>query len=934
MSYTDTDRVRLRAQVSSAATALHAIWPLRTFIAVNPLGGLQHEPFEQAVARSRRLLGIDGHLPLTDYRAHHDRGRITSADLDAALHRRLPELGGLPDLELDGTTVPAVHALRADLLHGRDVPAPPVLPRGAGEWCDRLLGTDIAAAVDAEVAKWLTAFCDSGHAAWAMPGRERGLYAAWRALVPHDAALDRLGLRDVLAAPAVRAEDAVLAALTALHVPDAERRAELRGQLARLPGFTGHVKWCAEHPDQAPHPADLVELLAIRLSYEAPLVSAATAGLLPEGTAGLRALVEQDLAPHAAPAPVDPIGRHVRAARVARVLGAHAATEQELEACSAVLERLPAADRPWVWQDAFEWHYRDGLLAQLARAPDPDPAPSGRPDAQAVFCIDARSEGLRRHLGDRGAYETFGFAGFYQLVIRWRQLGSDHEARLCPAPVTPTKAITERPVTGTERDAARAMATAGHYDALDHAFHRARHGLASPFALAEASGWLAGPLAAARTAAPERVGRLRDRLARRTRVIAADPTVATPDEQEAAALVAETERQAIRAALGRPGLPEERCEDLRLQALRGEAPDLAARAGLTPHAHAQRLADAARLGFDRDEQVLWAEFALRSFGLVDRFAPVVLLTGHGSRTENNAYEAALDCGACGGQHGGPNARIAAALLNRLSVRVGLAERGIRIPDDTVVIAGHHDTATDRVEILDRHAIPAGHRDAVDRLQADLDRAGEALAAERARRLPGPDHPRRRARDWAQIRPEWGLARHGAFVIGPGDMVAGLDLQTRTFLHSYDWRADPDGTALETILTAPGLVVQWINAQYYFSAVDPDVLGAGDKALHNVVGDVGVLEGPGGDLRIGLPWQSVAVGDELYHEPLRALFVVQAPRARIDELIARNDLLQHYVDGGWIALAARESADDPFHQRTPGGPWVRWTPATPVLEEIA
>jgi hypothetical protein len=170
------------------------------------------------------------------------------------------------------------------------------------------------------------------------------------------------------------------------------------------------------------------------------------------------------------------------------------------------------------------------------------------------------------------------------------------------------------------------------------------------------------------------------------------------------------------------------------------------------------------------------------------------------------------------------------------------------------------------------------------------------------------------------------------------MVSGLDLETRTFLHSYDWRADPDATALETILTAPGLVIQWINAQYYFSAVDPEVLGAGDKTLHNVVGDVGVLQGHAGDLRLGLPWQSVAVGDELYHEPMRALYVVEAPRDRVQMLVERNDLLKHYFDGAWVSLVVREGAGEPWQRRTPAGAWVPWTPAqtrtTPTLETIA
>ncbi len=924
-------RAEVRAQAGSAGQILFSVWPIKTFVAVNPLGGVEHRPFEEAVELVGGLLGLRGHLPLTSFRALHAAGRVTDADLDAALQRRVPALGSLAPVALGRVAADPVDALKADLLHGPELAPAPGLPRGAAAWCDTLLGTQAAPLVDEQAAKWCAAFCDTRQARWRMPLRDRGLYGAWRALVADDPALRRLGIgRARVASLPERPEDAILDALATLQIPARERRAEFRAQLARLPGWASHIKWRAEHPDQAPHPADLVDLLAIRLTYEAALVTDAAAAL-PTGVAGLRALIEQRLA--AAPPGNDAAARRARAAAVAHALGASAPADRALDDLAAVLEHLPAAARGWVWLDAYEWHYRDRLLSALDRPAAARPAP--RPAAQAVFCIDARSEGLRRHLESRGPYETFGFAGFYQLVVRYRSLGSAHEARLCPVPLTPTKAITELPVPGTEVAAARDMALERHANALVSAFHGAKDGLASPFALAEAAGWVAGPLAAAKTAAPGPFTRLRERLARRADRRTTDPTVDIPDAGAAENLAAAAERQAIRALLGRLDRPEDACEALRRRAIDGAEPRLARELGLTAEGHADRVRQAQRLGYAADEQVLWAEFALRSFGLVDSFARLVLLAGHGSGTENNAYEAALDCGACGGQRGGPNARISCAMLNRPAVRAGLAERGIHIPADTVFVAAEHDTATDRVTILDGHAIPASHAAELRRLHADLESAGTALARERQRRLPGRDHPDRRARDWAQVRPEWGLARHAAFIVGPGSMVSGLDLEARTFLHSYDWRADPDASALETILTAPGLVVQWINAQYYFAAVDPDVLGAGDKTLHNVVGDVGVLQGQAGDLQLGLPWQSVAAGERLYHEPMRMLFVVEAPRDRVEMLIARNDLLKHYIDGAWVALVLREAPGEPWQRRIPSGGWEPWQPAlAPTPEEIA
>jgi uncharacterized protein YbcC (UPF0753/DUF2309 family) len=158
------------------------------------------------------------------------------------------------------------------------------------------------------------------------------------------------------------------------------------------------------------------------------------------------------------------------------------------------------------------------------------------------------------------------------------------------------------------------------------------------------------------------------------------------------------------------------------------------------------------------------------------------------------------------------------------------------------------------------------------------------------------------------------------VVGPRSITAGLDLGGRSFLHSYDDAADTEGTALETILTAPMVVAHWINAQYFFSTVDPGHFGAGDKTLHNPVAGIGVLEGAGGDLRSGLAWQSVGFGDEEYHEPLRLLTVVQAPMERVESVIGRNSILQQLFDGSWVHLVAREHESGPWYRRMPGGMW--------------
>lgn len=304
-----------------------------------------------------------------------------------------------------------------------------------------------------------------------------------------------------------------------------------------------------------------------------------------------------------------------------------------------------------------------------------------------------------------------------------------------------------------------------------------------------------------------------------------------------------------------------------------------------------------------EDRIEMAAGALTAMSLTSGFARIVMLAGHGSTSTNNPHASGLDCGACGGRTGAPNVRVAVAILNDTDVRKGLRARGIAIPDDTIFIAALHDTTTDEVSILERH-VPATHKEDLARLRRSLAAAAEASRRERTRRVSATDDVDwfRRSRDWAQVRPEWGLAGCASFVVAPRERTAGRDLEGRAFLHSYSWKQDDEFSVLELIMTAPMIVASWINLQYYASSVDPDVFGAGNKTLHNVVGGtVGVLEGNTGDLRVGLPWQSVHDGERFQHEPVRLNVVIEAPIDAMNRIIEKHESVRQLLDNGWIRL---------------------------------
>jgi uncharacterized protein YbcC (UPF0753/DUF2309 family) len=54
-----------------------------------------------------------------------------------------------------------------------------------------------------------------------------------------------------------------------------------------------------------------------------------------------------------------------------------------------------------------------------------------------------------------------------------------------------------------------------------------------------------------------------------------------------------------------------------------------------------------------------------------------------------------------------------------------------------------------------------------------------------------------------------------------------------------------------------VVANWINLRYCGLTVAPEAFGGGHKLIHNVTGDIDVIQGYGGRLRAGLPWQAAA-----------------------------------------------------------------------------
>jgi uncharacterized protein len=1059
----ETRRMELRGVIRLAGEVIAQYWPMRTFVHHNPLHSLEYLPFEETVKRGKRFLGGNGYLPNHVYRQYLRSGRIQPRHLEAAVaplvHDEYVTIGahrvshsevlraclaeGLcapveepldarwdhePYLDLDEAladrvtswlTFPDVDTRVRAIAEGDQA----ALGRWItlSHWCDQALGTRMVDQINQELIKWCGAFLDEGHATWPMPGREKGLYGAWKALASQEWSV--CGIRESrrkIAGLSEYPEDALLESLDALGIPSALRQDYLSLQLTALPGWAGFIKWRAEEQDypwQRAYPVGLVKYLAIRLWYAQELVRQACqeelgidgrydsvsaylhqhpheyflrreriAGRLPAVYAeevdrlrhqrnsnwdGLFARYRSDVVPRQARVALHGAAKQLRLLALALRIQPAALLESPAADLKQLVEWMKAfseSDHGPIWLKAFEAGYQESLLKQLAgpeshrSSPEAGQAPA-RPHSQSIFCIDVRSEPFRRHLESTGANETFGFAGFFAAFIRYRAWGKEHDTEQFPVIMRAKNEVREIPRSYLDHVVSKHKARTRMVHAGHTLLHDLKENVVTPYVMVESLGWFYGLPIFGKTLLPSLYHRWIAWI-RRLFVpsIATTLTVDKLAPADTAEMLAAQQQATIRQALQEhTGLRSSQItadlvEALRLRALSGEGepdppvPISATKAGLSADTLTafvallrqrydinQRSASRqkeriTRTGFTLEEQVLTVDTALRMMGLTRNLARLVLFCAHGSTSENNPYESALDCGACGGNEGKPNARVLAIMANNQKVREALAKRGLTIPSDTHFLAGQVDTTTDDVQLFDLEDAPPTHRADIARLVQDLCEASRLTTLERCtrfpdlrKRLPAPQsasHVRRRSVDWSQVRPEWGLSGNTAFVVGPRDLTKGIDLGGRTFLHSYDYREDPTSRLLEVLLTGPQVVAQWINMEHYFSTVDNNVYGSGSKIYHNVVGRLGVMSGPWSDLRLGLAWQTVMNGDLPYHEPMRLLSLIEAPRERIMKLIARHEVLQQYYQNEWVHLVVREPEEGVLYRYRPTGEWER------------
>ena len=773
------------------------LWPLKDFVAVNPLVGFAGKTLLETESVLKAVCDVDLLPPLDYFRQRFQEGLLSLDDARWAydeVNRDNPGLLGELPLEkvLDWLgsedEVPATSFRQVwTLAEVSDL-------RNGGERSNQIIN---------DITRCLAPYFDEGEAIWSMPWRDQGLFAAWKQASSISYRMDLLGMRGfrkfVQQLPG-DAKQAISELLERMGLAQESRFSLLLCQLTSIPGWASYAR--KQDRDTSSEQSHLTDLLAIRLAYDA-------------------FLLESD--------------------------------ECDIESCFQVKDAVdqrealhePLSLTRYVLQVACESRFRRELTSGLC-SNDESSANAKRSLAQMVFCIDVRSEPIRRQLETVSKQiETFGFAGFFGMPLR-----TDGDAH-CPALIEPAFQVRWNPTKSNDHPTSE-------HTRWNRLWSSFRSNPVSSLAFVETLGWLsAGKLFT------DSIGWVKSRF----------------------------QKQA-----------------------HGSEPALFAD-GTAGHQHKEEI--------PLEAQVNYCLGFLKNLGLTQGFARMVVVCGHASEVQNNLFRSGLDCGACGGHSGEPNARLACWLLNNSEIREKLKVHGISIPDDTWFVPAVHNTTTESIVLPEIDDVPESIREDFAVLAAICLTASERCVKLRPERYDSPaqEDLSAKSRDWGDVRPEWGLAGNAAFVIAPRSRTRSLDLGGRVFLHSYDAQSDQSGQVLEAIMTAPMIVTSWINLQYYASTVDDTRYGSGDKLIHNAVGKFGVLEGNGGDLRAGLPRQSVHNGITWQHQPLRLLVVIDAPRDRIERIIHAHSNVQNLVSHGWVTLVALDQNQSYRWSRK--GDWEVW-----------
>ncbi|MDQ7044655.1 MAG: Na-translocating system protein MpsB [Sulfurimonas sp.] len=914
-------------------------WPIGSFIHHNPLKGFEDTKFKDALQKAKKIYGGRVYMEPSYYLGFYKEGKISHSILEENL-KEILEIDGLAEhydlamrclLEVNPEWNKYRSAASAKD-HSIDEELQAYLDdefsyHNKKKWLtkltkhmtlyeinDILFYRDDKEVIEKNIIEYISRFLDEGQTTFPMENRELGMFETFKLYEDFDYPYN--------------AEAFVEESLEKLQVKNKERY--LLTHVLKLHGWAGFIKYRSEDPNyfsQQQYPSSLIDYMAIRLYYEVAYLKhreintfkLLDAYIEKNGAYTILKLVKSK---NNLP------GKFIDAMEESRdydaILESYTQYELELDAKQVQLskEQLNNINIPlvelakimevlreeegYIWMKSLEDTYIQSFIDDIDLA---DKKKKQRARASATFCLDVRSEVIRRSVERSGPYETFGAGGFLGFPIAFVEFDKAHEVILCPAVVKPGNIVFELPIESHKEYSVKKTRLKTTKKVLSDL----KNNPYTPYVMVEAIGWIFGIKLFGKTFAPEKTNKFFKSFKAekpKTRY-----TLDKFSDEEIELYINQLHIQIISSML--VSNTSIKYTEIELQAIRDHlvsgtelsleiVPELLEKLKndyqVSPQDYEYQKKKLAKVGFTLEEKVEYLYKLLTMVGQVENFAEFVIMSGHESTSDNNPFESALDCGACGGSSSLPNNRAICMIANSKDVREALVEKGIIIPDDVKFIPALHITSTDEMKFYDTDILNKEEMKRFLKIMIDFNQASRMSRRERADALPYTNSSKDiflKSMDWSEPRPEWGLAGNMGVFAGPRDSVKHMKFNNRLFMHSYDESLDNgEADILTRIFDGPLVVGEWINLEHYFSTVDNTIYGAGSKVYHNIVSKIGVFNGNYSDLKIGLPMQSVFSEGKAYHEPVRLLTYMEASLETVGKAVERS-IAKEFILNEWI-----------------------------------
>lgn len=914
-------------------------WPIGSFIHHNPLKGFEHLHFKDGLNKAKSIFGGRVYMEPSYYIKLYEDGKIRASILESNLKKVLSDDGLEQHYDLAKKCLldvnPEWNSLRSsasafeekidqELLNYLDEK---FFYHNKEKWLkkltkhmtlyeinDILFHKEDKEMIEKGIIEYIARFLDEEQTTIAMDNRELGMFETFKLYenfqYTHNAATF------------------VEEALVKLEVENVEEY--LLTHILKLHGWAGFIKYRSEDADyfsQQSYPSSLIDYIAIRLYYELAYLKHRKLHnfkLLNEYISANSAEVIIKILKHKGDLP----GKYIDALEEKReyeeILEAYVQDELRLDAKQVHLasERLNNRTIPlielakimevlreeegYIWLKSHEDTYIHSFIDEMKIEHE---APNEKPLASATFCLDVRSEITRRAVENSGPYKTYGAGGFLGLPIAFVEFDKAHEQFLCPAVLKPGNIVFEVPLESYEEYSLKK----GINKTAKKVISDLKNNPYTPYVMVEAIGWIFGINLFGKTFLPHKTHQFFSNF--KPQKPNTTFTLNKLSQPQIEAYIEKLHKRIITSVLAHNSVKDFSDEDvsnIRDHLILGMPLDTELPAKLleklikefkiTPEDYEFQKKKLAMVGFTLEEKVDYLYKYLTMMGQVDDFPDFVILCGHTSLSDNNPFESALDCGACGGASSLPNNRALCMIANSKEVRAALAQKGILIPEHVRFVPALHTTTTDAIEFHDTNMLTQAQMEKFRIVMEDFNEASRRSREDRIKLLPYT-HTHEdimvKSMDWSEPRPEWGLAGNMGVFAGPRESIKHMSFKNRLFMHSYDPAIDNENAEILTrIFNGPLIVGEWINLEHYFSTVDNTIYGAGSKVYHNIVAKVGVYNGNYSDLKIGLPTQSVLLEGKAYHEPVRLLTYMEAPLAKVAKAV-ENSVAQEFILNEWI-----------------------------------